>query len=187
MHTSGKLRAGRWLFWVLIIVSCDTAPPKSTPQKRHFDIPGYFRSEISRFVASGSSLQKIVHTEGKTESHTIREPDWNDAFQYFLQIDLNSPGTAKWLMVDTLISGTELQLNYASVDSTAKLKRASVFFTGNTVDSVAVALYNTGLYGTESQFLTYKRGVAYKMHFLLNPTVGKATDLEVAGKVISNL
>jgi len=186
MLLSGKLRVGNWLMllWVVTIISCDTASQKSASQKPHFDIPGFIRSETSRFKESGIALQKIVYTQGKTESHTIRQPDWGDAFQYFLLTDLNAPVTAKWLSVDTLISGSQKQLIYVSTDSTSKLRRACVIFSGNVVDSISIELYKSGLYGAESQLLKYKRGVAYDMRFLLNPTVGEATDLEVTGKMI---
>lgn len=73
----------------MVGVSCNTKPT----EKKYFDIPGYFKTEIGYVKSNYNNLSKLAVYNDDTSRLELKVADvnWNKEWAIFLESDINKP------------------------------------------------------------------------------------------------
>lgn len=161
-----KIRQGKiWLAVLLIsgFFSCDrnsTASNDSDPalaqvvvDSPFFSLQKYFEREAERLSARSALVQKDVSINGKMESKTVRDLNWNDEFSVFMASDINKPAWIDLYKTDS----TLLETHYSTQDKDLKTKSIKIKKDSlQRVKAIIISnLTQNNLYTTEEKLYYY--------------------------------
>jgi hypothetical protein len=101
-------------------------------EKKFFDIPGYFRGEISYIKSNYDSVIKTTSYNGNTEKKDfpVSEINWEKEFGIFLESDINKPIYYAYLkpVADPGLDTNHHSLSYESVSGKTNITNVQIGF-----------------------------------------------------------
>ena len=133
------------VIWIIIfLTSCGSA----STEKKFFDIPGFFTTEIDSLKRSNYIVSKTAVYNGDTSKQKIKasEMNWEKEFAIFLEADINKPAYYGNMKVS---SGPGLDTNYhTTIYSNGNLK--------NSIQQIEVGLLELSFGDTMATFVRIK-------------------------------
>ncbi|KGE13591.1 hypothetical protein [Sphingobacterium deserti] len=144
-----------------LFFSCNEAPDSAAQNKEErFDIPAYFKSEISRLNQSLPTVKKTVVKDSLSETKTIKISNWTDELASFSTVDLNKPAYSGILKKDS----TAGKITYTATDPKIDVSKVEITFTADNKPKsfVIERTIKNSLYQTK-EVLKYQADSAYSL------------------------
>ncbi len=127
-----------------------------TNLKPFFDLKGFLNGEIEQL--KGQQVSKSVTLNGKKETKTLKEFDFQAGLKMFVESDINKPAWFDAYQIDTThIDSSTTQIKYTTTKEKLKIKSLQVNFDNDleTIQSIIIdRLVETDIYDAQQQ-LTY--------------------------------
>ena len=156
-----------WLFLLAVLIlaaSCGSGSSKNSGTPVFFDLDTFFQGEVGR-MASVRTVEKKITFNGETQERQV--DDWNaeEELGGFRELHINRPAWRDQYQADSLQgpSGELTGLRYAAMDSTLRIRRVEIDWSGGAVSEVRVEKYMKNLIVFFHQTLRYRPGEGYQL------------------------
>ncbi len=177
-------------FFILCVFCCSCSSENSqdihTPAVTFFDIPNYFKSEAERLSDEGRFLEKIVDSNGESESKIIKTVDWHNELRSFIDIDLNKPALQQAYTIDTVSEGQKSTLIYSAIDSLLEFKNITITFADNKLIRFTAVHSKKNFYYTSYETMTYEPIKGYVIQIENKIRTGEPILLRIEGSILLN-
>lgn len=99
-----------------LFLSCTSNQQEPMTRETYFDIPTYFKGEITRLTADNPVVNKTVVKDSLSETKEIKISDWENELSSFVSIDLNKPVYAGILQKDSTANSVKITASDPKVD-----------------------------------------------------------------------
>jgi hypothetical protein len=171
-------------FVLFFFLSCSDLEVEVDAPDRHFDIPGFFKSEALLLMERGAQLEKSVLKDQKRESKNFSKPDWGKEFSAFAGIDLNRRGLIDEYVVDSSFTEKgQLKINYRAKTGGLDVQMVKVLLENNSVISLEILRKNINQVFSNLQTMNY-----YKDGYVIEGSMEilniYQTDYHIQGKIV---
>lgn len=99
-----------------LFLSCTPHQQGGVINETYFDIPTYFKGEITRLTRDNPLVNKTVVKDSLSETKEIKIADWGNELSSFVSIDLNKPVYAGVLQKDSTANRVKITVSDPKVD-----------------------------------------------------------------------
>ena len=154
-----------FLLILLLLEACNPSGSKKEILKEHFDIPGFFEEEINQLEKKNQAIEKKINKDGKTETKTLQNVDWEKELAPFVDNDINKPSWVKNFFADTVfLPPGSFEITYTSIDLEIPIKQVKLLFENYSCSFVQINKNSNNKLFSYSQNLEYGKGKGYKIN-----------------------
>lgn len=138
------------------LFACTPSTEGVTPEERFFDLSQYFNEQVTR-LAKQDEVQKEATINGKKESQTITNPNFQQELQLFIDSDINRTSWLDKYAVDSTsdAAGQLTELVYTALEDRLRTRRVEISFINDKVNQVDILNATDNVIAQTKQELSY--------------------------------
>lgn len=146
----------------VVMNGCNSEPEKKL--NLYFNLEKYFEEQITQLDSVKPEVQKIVTSDGKSETKSSRAIIWRNELKPFLEVDLNKPVFQNKFLVDTILGEESYSVVYTAIDSTIPVQFAMVDFDDKQrVSQIRLKVISKNKIYSSEQSLSYQAFKGYSV------------------------
>lgn len=145
----------------LCLSSCWGCSSKDTSVAKldAFDVPNYFKNEISRLQRDNSPIIKTVHKDSLTETKELQIADWESELASFISTDINKPAYHGYIKKDSVAN----LVTYTILNKDLEISSIQLTYAHHQVDAIAIDRKIKNSLYTTTEHLVYRKNKSYSV------------------------
>lgn len=164
-----------------LLISCGGPEKNPVNDSRFFNLNGYFNEQVAELEKLNTPITKTIMHNGKTETITEQNVDWNTELKPFLEIDITLPAHILSYSIDSLVEGNSTTLYYTAKDSTPLLRNIVIKLNNGNPDSIYIRKVISNSYVSSMETMSYFGNGNYELKVHNDPQIGKNIAFELKG------
>lgn len=141
---------------IFLFVSCQNQEKEGQQEVAiFFDIEKKVAEDIQRLYQENYALNKIVSFEGKMDTTSVAQPDWNTELETLKQLNINKNEWADKYTVDTVLVDNQSTITYEAIKSGLPVSKMILSMSDGEITEIFVS------YGRKNILFTSKNEIRY--------------------------
>jgi hypothetical protein len=148
--------------FALLITGC-TDPVKSDKSDFDFNYSTLLSKELEKLKTSNAIIEKKIYYQGKIETKTIEQPQWEKELRPFMECNIQTPAFDKLYSENKRVSGDSIIYTFKAKTDKPEIRVLEVVVVNRQLGKIEAFLFKKNSYFTLHESLLLRAGDGYRI------------------------